>query len=229
MKRLLIATIGLCGLGAIALWAASSVSAATRTVSVVDDAYVDAVSSNSTTTIAVGDTVQWNWSGSNQHTVTSTSGEVFDSGAPQTTGTFSHTFNAVGSFNYICGVHGTAMTGTVVVQAAQAPTNTPQPTNTPASQATNTPASSASSTPGGPTAVATTAPGSSSPTSAAPTPPSGSPAPSGTQSAGESLPSAGTGSGSDSFPWATIASLALIAGLAVAAAAAYRIFRRPEL
>lgn len=109
--------------------------ATTAAVSVVDDAYVDGASGNSTTTIPVGDTVLWTWAGINEHTVSTTSSEAFDSGTPSTTGSFSHTFNASGTFTYVCGIHGAAMTGTVIVQAGAQPTNTPlPPTNTPVSR-----------------------------------------------------------------------------------------------
>jgi plastocyanin len=122
-------------------------SAATAAVSVEDNMYVP-----NSITITAGDTVQWTWAGVNQHTVSSTSAEAFDSGAPQSTGSFSHTFNAAGTFTYECGVHGAAMQGTVVVQAAAAATNTPAAaTNTPAA-ATNTP-SAATHTPGAATST----------------------------------------------------------------------------
>jgi plastocyanin len=87
--------------------------------------------------ITVGDTVQWNFTGDNPHSVTSTSAEAFDSGAaPMFPGDppFTHTFNSAGSFTYKCIVHAT-MTGTVNVQAptatAVAPTETREATHTP--------------------------------------------------------------------------------------------------
>src|SRR6266571_6407729 len=55
-------------------------------------------------TVGVGGTVTWTWTGVNQHQVT------FDDGATGsdalTTGTFSRTFNATGTFTYFCAVHG---------------------------------------------------------------------------------------------------------------------------
>jgi plastocyanin len=126
------------------------VGAATRSVDVQDNSFVDGVSGNSTTTIAVGDIVQWTWTGSNPHTVDNNGGsESFSSGAPQTSGSFSHTFNTAGTYNYICGVHGSAMQGTIIVQAAQVPTSTPVP------QSTNTPQPQASATASGATATST--------------------------------------------------------------------------
>ena len=136
MHKLL--TLGLVVGGIIALlggFAASTptASAATASVSVVDNAY-----SPNAITVGVGDTVQWTWTGSNPHTVSSDTSEVFDSGAPMTSGTFSYTFVAAGTFSYLCGVHGQAMAGTIVVQAAAA-TNTPAPPTNTAVAATDTP------------------------------------------------------------------------------------------
>lgn len=65
-------------------------------------------------TICAGQQVNWTWRGGNQHNVT------FDAGGPnsatQTTGTFSRTFPAAGTFTYVCTIHGSSMSGTVVVQ-----------------------------------------------------------------------------------------------------------------
>ena len=79
-------------------------------VDVHDNAY-----SPSCTTVAVGSTVTWDWSGMNPHTVT------FDNtalgGSPQQIdGTFTHQFANVGTFTYHCQVHGASMSGTVKVQ-----------------------------------------------------------------------------------------------------------------
>lgn len=80
--------------------------------------------SPSTMTIAAGATVIWYWNDCGgtggygtgtcvQHSV------VFDdgtNGSPlQDTGTFSRTFSTAGTFKYHCGVHGSAMTGQIVV------------------------------------------------------------------------------------------------------------------
>ncbi len=62
-------------------------------------------------TITAGQAMLWNFDdGGLAHTVT---GDGFDSG-PKTTGLFSHTFAAPGSFAYHCSVH-PAMKGTVTV------------------------------------------------------------------------------------------------------------------
>ncbi len=73
----------------------------------------DSVSGTSTTTISVGQTVQWNWV-SGTHNVTSSSAEDFTS-ADMSSGSFSHTFNQAGSFTYLCTIHGSIMSGTVIV------------------------------------------------------------------------------------------------------------------
>jgi plastocyanin len=71
-------------------------------------------------TIAAGTTVTWTWVGG-FHDVTATGNPAFPSsgapGAPPRS--FSHTFNAPGTFLYFCSVHGSpgeGMRGTIVVQ-----------------------------------------------------------------------------------------------------------------
>ena len=66
----------------------------------------------SNTTIAVGGAVTWDFT-EGKHTTTSTSSEQWNSGERRN-GTFSHTFNTVGTFTYICARH-PSMTGTVTV------------------------------------------------------------------------------------------------------------------
>ena len=228
MKNILACAIAITAIGVLGSWWAMNARAATRDVSVADNTFVDAVSGNSTSTITAGDTVIWTWSGSNPHTVSSTGSESFDSAAPQTSGTYSHVFNTVGTFTYICGVHGASMSGTIVVQAAQVPTNTPQPTNTPAAP-TNTPSSGATSTPVTTAAVPTGTPLSGSPVSASATPGGSSPPPSGTQAGGGALPTTGTGPDSgDGLSWSLVAALAAFAGLTLAGAAAVGVFRRSD-
>jgi plastocyanin len=78
--------------------------------------FVDSQSRNSTTTIRAGERVTWNFEGF--HSVTSGNccnpDGNFDSGT-MSSGSFSHTFPAAGSFPYFCTVHGSLMTGMVVV------------------------------------------------------------------------------------------------------------------
>ena len=84
----------------------------TASVSVTDDAFSPASS-----TVSVGATVTWQWSGTHQHNVTWAAAST--NSATQTTGTFMRTFPAAGSYVYYCTIHGTQTTGmhaTIVVQ-----------------------------------------------------------------------------------------------------------------
>ncbi|MEA2469299.1 MAG: hypothetical protein QOE38_297 [Thermoleophilaceae bacterium] len=89
-------------------------------------------------TITQGDTVTWHWAGPDtNHSVTSDPGQAdsFDSdpaGPPNNLthppgSTFDHTFNASGTFTYICKVH-SFMTGKVIVNG---PNGEPPPDATP--------------------------------------------------------------------------------------------------
>lgn len=65
-----------------------------------------------TLTIKTGDTVEWKNNDSTIHTI------VFDnlkSDSINQGGTYTHTFDTAGTFNYICGVH-PSMKGTIIVQ-----------------------------------------------------------------------------------------------------------------
>jgi PKD repeat protein len=89
--------------------------------------FVDDESHSTTTTIHVGDTVQWNWDDGIPHSTTSgnccTGDGNWNSGVHSAPFTFSQTFSAAGNFPYFCVVHGAMMTGLVVVQqAGTAPT-----------------------------------------------------------------------------------------------------------
>jgi PKD repeat protein len=101
--------------------AASAAVTATVQVGQGGDRFVDDESHSSTTTIHVGDTVQWIWDNSTHSTTSGTCCTAdgnWNSGVHSTPFNFSHTFNAAGSFPYFCEVHGAMMTGTVVVQQA---------------------------------------------------------------------------------------------------------------
>lgn len=63
-------------------------------------------------TVKVGDTVTWTNKDSTTHTVTGTG---FVSGELAPGETYSHRFNAAGTYQYICSIHAT-MEGIVVVQ-----------------------------------------------------------------------------------------------------------------
>lgn len=113
-----------------------SAGAATQTVSVEDYQFAPQV-----ITINAGDSVEWDWTGFANHTVTSDDQVSFDSGILRrlelnTPGpTFTHTFTAGGTFRYYCLVHsgpglpvpGPGMNGIVVVVG---PTVTPAPSVT---------------------------------------------------------------------------------------------------
>jgi hypothetical protein len=79
--------------------------------------FVDSQSGTNMTTIHAGQAVTWIWA-SAPHSTTSgsccTANGTWDSGI-QNGGSFSHTFASTGSFPYFCTVHGSMMTGTVVV------------------------------------------------------------------------------------------------------------------
>ena len=84
--------------------------------------FMDQQSGSSTTTIHVGDTVQWVWvSGFHSTTSGSCSGGgclpdgKWDSGVGSGM-TFSHTFTQAGTYPYFCSAHLAMMQGTVVVQ-----------------------------------------------------------------------------------------------------------------
>lgn len=79
--------------------------------------FVDTQSGTNVTTIRAGQTVTWVWV-SGTHSTTSgsccTASGMWDSGV-MAGGSFSHTFASTGTFTYFCLVHGSLMTGTVVV------------------------------------------------------------------------------------------------------------------
>ncbi len=66
-------------------------------------------------TIQVGDTVIWTNKDSVSHTITSDGGTELGSSNFGKDGTYSHTFNTVGTYAYHCSIHST-MKGTIVVE-----------------------------------------------------------------------------------------------------------------
>jgi plastocyanin len=62
-------------------------------------------------TVQVGDTVTWVWDGQAQHNVV---GEGFQS-AEQSSGSFGHTFDLPGTYEYACTIH-PGMEGSVLVE-----------------------------------------------------------------------------------------------------------------
>jgi plastocyanin len=156
-----------CGLLALPL----VVYAATSAVTIQNFAYAP-----TPLTVRAGDTVTWTNRDSAQHSAFFNDG--FKTPALSQGQSASLVFTSAGTFSYICGIHGAAMKGTVIVQAAATPAPTTRPpTPQPPPPATPlptirtvapTPAPTAPPTPE-PTPVPTTAPPTQAPT-ASPTP-----------------------------------------------------------
>ena len=99
-------------------------------------------------TVSAGDTVEWQWVGSQMHTATECAGDFDACPAPhlwdapmQQAGSFSFTFDAPGTYLYRCQAHPIEMRGQVTVLAGAQPTPSPQasaPTATPAPTPTPT-------------------------------------------------------------------------------------------
>jgi|SRR6185369_8926239 len=66
-------------------------------------------------TVAKGTVVTWTNNDPYAHTVTSNDGTSFNSGNINGGGNFSYTASVVGTFDYHCLIHGTAMSGTLTV------------------------------------------------------------------------------------------------------------------
>jgi plastocyanin len=109
---------------ALAVLGAAPAMAASSAVSIVDLTFEPA-----SITVAQGDTVTWTVTKSINapHSVTSGKPGASDAGAAFDSGieglkdngqTFQHTFDAAGTFDYFCSVHGAAMAGVVIVQAS---------------------------------------------------------------------------------------------------------------
>jgi plastocyanin len=74
---------------------------------------VDSSFKPKTISIAVGDTVTWDFKGDLQHNVIDEDG-TFKSKTKGKGYTFTHTFNSAGTYDYVCTLH-SGMTGTVEV------------------------------------------------------------------------------------------------------------------
>jgi plastocyanin len=99
--------------------AAASTLPASASVSVGDNFFKsarNATQNAAVDTIAAGGTVTWTWVGAISHSVQSTGSPSFTSSTIKTSGTYPFTFTTPGTYNYDCVVHGTAMTGTIVVK-----------------------------------------------------------------------------------------------------------------
>jgi plastocyanin len=75
----------------------------------IGDNFFDPTSS----TISAGGTVTWTWGGSVGHNVTFPTGS---NSVTQVAGMFARSFATAGSFDYLCTIHGAAMSGTIIVQ-----------------------------------------------------------------------------------------------------------------
>jgi len=103
---------------------ASTAAAATTAVNIQGFAFVPP-----TVTINVGDAVTWTNRDAAAHSIVANGvGQTPVLTQNQSGGL---AFNAAGTFPYICGVHGSAMMGTVIVRAAATPVPTPVPTPIP--------------------------------------------------------------------------------------------------
>ena len=71
-------------------------------------------------TIAAGESVTWTWNAAGSHTVQSTGvpPEIFRNSVvmAEANDTYTVTFRNPGTYSYDCAIHGSAMTGTIVVQ-----------------------------------------------------------------------------------------------------------------
>ena len=82
------------------------------TISIGDNQF-----SPSDATVSSGQEVIWEWSGSNPHSVVGEyMGAAVESIKLTGSGTFVWSFAQAGTFEYECGVHGAAMSGTITIQ-----------------------------------------------------------------------------------------------------------------
>jgi len=103
----------LAALGVASLFAAVPASAASTTVSMVENEFKPA-----TATVSVGDTVTWRNNGSSAHEVTA---DAFKSGNVDPGKSYAWKATAAGTYSYVCRYHESlGMKGTLVVRAASA-------------------------------------------------------------------------------------------------------------
>jgi hypothetical protein len=111
---------------ALGLFAPAGPAAAATTTIAVGDYYFCSSSfdgGNCQTTIHAGDTVVWDFSGATSTHTTTSDTSLWNSGN-MNGGTFQFTFSQAGTFTYHCNIHATEMKGTIIVEAAAAPTAT---------------------------------------------------------------------------------------------------------
>src|SRR4051812_39249803 len=102
-------------------------AATTHTVNVGNDFFADPLNGNSSSiTITAGDTIHWAFQAGTHTTTSGTCSGVctpdgkWDSGNKNPGQTFDQAFPSAGTFPYFCKIHGSFMTGTVIVNAAPA-------------------------------------------------------------------------------------------------------------
>lgn len=105
----------------------SAARGATHTVEIGDGFF-----SPASLTVTVGDTVTWTNADDSPHTVTASG--AFDSGNLNGGQTFSHTFDEIGTFTYVCLYHD-EMVATITVVAASGSGQAPAAPTPPSSQA----------------------------------------------------------------------------------------------
>jgi plastocyanin len=69
-----------------------------------------------TLTVHAGDSVTWNWVTGFHSVVSDSTPKAFADSRAQASGQFTAMFPTAGTYPYHCGIHGTMMTGTIVVQ-----------------------------------------------------------------------------------------------------------------
>jgi plastocyanin len=69
-----------------------------------------------TVTIAAGQSVTWNWISGTHSIESDDTPAAFDASPLLSAGQYTVPFPTAGTYGYHCGVHGTMMTGTIVVQ-----------------------------------------------------------------------------------------------------------------
>lgn len=149
------------------LLASAPVLAGSRSVAIRNLKFDPAV-----TQVNVGDTVTWTNFDSVLHIISWRTAGPADSLPLSNGGQFTVRFDVPGTYSYVCGIHGDAMTGVVIVQGpSPSPTPSASPPTTPTPTPSPSPSPSASATPSGtPSATATPAPSAARSTTPSPSP-----------------------------------------------------------
>ena len=99
MKHQPLSTAVVCTLATLAVVAAPSMGAGTKTIVVKDNAFAPAK-----LTVARGTNVRWVWKGDNPHNVTASGAATFHS-PTQSSGSFSKRLSKSGTYRILCTVH----------------------------------------------------------------------------------------------------------------------------